>query len=339
MVAALFAATKRPMPAPVTASASTVRSARVADAASRPMPIAVTAMPRPVGHPRADAVADRATERRDDRKRHRQCTQFQTRLHRPEMAFLHQVERHGDETAEKDHVGQQRRDEARIEGRDADQCGIDHRAWSATLAGNGADHEHGGHDEKGRLGPDGRPCLSSERQRCEERRRDRGEQQRPGRIDAALRIEVRASREQKPPERQADQPNWDVHQEDQPPAPETGQDPAERRPDAEAHSLRGSLDTETRAEPRRRQHVSDQRVGVRLQHHGAGGLDEPREYQQPEGRRERAGSRTDDEDAESVRVQKLPADSIGNLANRGDAAGEDEHVDENDPFDTCDGCV
>ena len=59
-------------------------------------------------------------------------------------------------------------------------------------------------------------------------------------------------------------------------------------------------------------------------------------HEQPERRRERAGRRADDEDAEAVGVQELAADPVSDLADRRDGAGKDEHVDEHHPFDGSD---
>ncbi len=142
--------------------------------------------------------------------------------------------------------------------------------------------------------------------------------------------------EEEPPERETDEPDRDVDEEDEPPAAERGERSAEHRPEGETDGLRGTLDAEPSPEPRGRQHVTDERVRVRLQHHGADRLDEPSGNQQPERWGDSAGSGADHEDAEAVCVEELAADPIGQLAHGRDSPRKNQDVDEHDPLDRSD---
>ena len=198
-----------------------------------------------------------------------------------EVPLFHEVEGNGDQDAEEDHVGQQRRDDARIERGDADERGIDHRARKRAADGQSRPTTSTQVTTRsaGSVQAGVPACAAKE----SAARSAAGIAARSSVPDGSMRLSgsrwVLLGRRNHPSARPMS-PTGMFTRKIESPASETGQDPAERRTDAEPHRLRRTLDTEAGAEPRRRQHVANERVGVRLQHHCAHGLDEACDHEQ-----------------------------------------------------------
>ena len=164
------------------------------------------------------------------------------------------------------------------ERRNPDQGGIDDRSWALAA---GAPRRRGGGQHARPISAGsthaGVPACAANDSAASSAAGIAARNSGPGRVDPALRVVVRAPREEEPAEREPDQADRDVDQEDEAPAAERRQHSTEHRSDAQPDRLSRALHSEPGAQPRGRQDVADERVGVRLEHHGADRLDEPRE--------------------------------------------------------------
>ena len=140
-----------------------------------------------------------------------------------------------------------------------------------------------------------------------------------------------AARQQHPRERDPKDPGGEVDQEDQLPAAEREQQPADRGAEREPDGLRGALHAEAAGEQSGGQALDDQRDRVGLQHRRPEPLQHAR-GDQPAGRgRQPAQHRAEREDGEAVGVEQLAPEAVGEQPDGDERAGEHQHVGERHP--------
>ena len=200
MVAALFAATNSPRPAPMTASATTVRSVRVAEAASSAIPAAVSEHAETGRHARArPGPGSRHRAARTPPARSGSALSSSPTASGPTWSVLSRKKGTATRQPKRTTYEQHRRDDAGdrtpapgpgrhpppILVRSAGAAPLRGAGGTARTASAGSIHA-------------GRSRLRRERQRREHGGWDRGEQQGPVRVDAAHRVVVGAPRQEEP---------------------------------------------------------------------------------------------------------------------------------------------
>ena len=251
--------------------------------------------------PLGEASRDRG--RRDHGDGHRRERGAGGRDAEPEPAL--QEERRREQHAEEDDVRAQRPEDAGAHRAVPEHLQSQEGSARTTLVQRERDREGDrGEDQGGEHAPvHGGAADGRER---EERHRDgRHEEAQSAHVEARRALQVRAAWEEEPAKPERERARGHVHQEQQPPASEREQQPADHGAGGEAERLRGALRAERATEALLGRGERDDRHAVRLEHRRADALQHAARDERIDRRRERAQRRARDEHHEAVEVDDL----------------------------------